>query len=255
MPLCGPRGPRRLCSRGTGDRRGTQAASKEAPEEAPSHGSLAATQRQSPRALAGGPLLLHTPPCGPAWRRGWGPAGAGASAEGQGRQLLVFRFLPAQEDGGCCLGGGVITRILGQTSPPHWLMARLPNPQGSLIPPWPTPQSSLFLEGWSEQSGWWGVTRLLAGVREDPRAQRGWVATLGGHGGNWDHSENPCRQTGPLSAQMGMKERQQGPGARGSLQRETGEGRAGGPRKRGHPLHLLRRLGPSSEEQMPLCLV
>ena len=119
---------------GATDHQGTRAVSKEAPEEAPSCGSLTATQRRSPGALAGGQLLLHEPLCGPAWRRGWGPAGAGASAEGRGRQVLVLRFLPAQEDGGYCLAE-VITPILGQASPTHWLVSGLPNPQGSCILP------------------------------------------------------------------------------------------------------------------------
>ena len=78
---------------GATDHQGTRAVSKEAPEEAPSCGSLTATQRRSPGALAGGQLLLHEPLCGPAWRRGGGPAGAGASAEGRGRQVLVLCFL------------------------------------------------------------------------------------------------------------------------------------------------------------------
>ena len=110
---------------GATDHQGTRAVSKEAPEEAPSCGSLTATQRRSPGALAGGQLLLHEPLCGPAWRRGGGPAGAGASAEGRGRQVLVLRFLPAQEDGGYCLVE-VITPILGQASPTHWLVSGLP---------------------------------------------------------------------------------------------------------------------------------
>ena len=50
------------------DRQGTWAVSKEASEEAPSYGSLTTTQRQSLGALAGGLLLSHELPRGPAWR-------------------------------------------------------------------------------------------------------------------------------------------------------------------------------------------
>ena len=137
----------------TEDHQGTRAVSKEAPEEAPFYGSLTATQRRSPRALAGGPLLLHEPLCGLAWRQGWGPAGAGASAKGQGCQVLVLHFLPAQEDRGYCLAE-VITPILGQASPHPLARGWAPQPSGQLHSALPTPQASLFLRGWSEWSGW-----------------------------------------------------------------------------------------------------